>query len=312
MEKRKVIFFGTPEFAVPSLKELVDDENFNVVAVVTQKDKKIGREQKVCPPPIKKEAENLGIWVRQPDKVSDIDKLLRRLSPDICVVVAYGKIIPKDILEIPKYGFINVHGSILPRYRGASVIQAPILNGDTETGVTIMKMDEGLDTGPIISIGKIALQGDETAGQLHDKLARMGSRMLCKTLSDYIEGYLEPKPQTGKSTYLRQLKREDGRIDWRAKAGDIEKQIRAFTPWPGTFTTIKGGKTLKILEADNKVLEKMKGHNVGEVISRSQGAAVQTGSGGLMIKKLQLEGKKPMDIAQFLRGHKDFIGTILT
>lgn len=310
MKKYKVIFFGTPEFAVPSLLELAEDENFELLALITQKDKMVGREQALTPPPIKVAAEKIGLQIIQPEKIREAEEIIKKLQPDICVVVAYGQLIPESILAIPAYGFINVHGSILPRYRGASVIQAPILNGDQEAGVTIMKMDKGLDTGPILTIGKIGLIGDETAGFLHDKLARMGARILPKTILEYLQGYLEPKEQVGESKYCKALKREDGRIDWLKKATEIEKQVRAMSPWPGTFTTFKG-KTLKIIEVGQNPV-RLAGHSIGEVLIRDEQTVVQTGEDGLAIKKLQLEGGKPLDIKEFLRGHENFIESILT
>lgn len=309
MQKIKTIFLGTPEFAVPSLKSLIDDENFEILLAITQSDKKVGREQKIISPPVKAVAQEKGIRVLQPNKISEIENEIRALNPDMAIVVAYGQIIPENFLTVPKHGFINVHGSILPRYRGASVVQAPILHGDTETGVTIMKMDKGLDTGPVINIGKIGLKGTETAGKLHDKLARMGARILPKTIIKYLEGYLAPKAQVGKSRYCKTLTREDGRINWRDKAINIERRVRAMTPWPGTFTTLKG-KLLKIIEVDNEIF-KLHDHRLGKVVSRSERALVQTAEGGLSIRKLQLEGKKAMTIQEFLRGHEDFIGSIL-
>ncbi|MBD3247816.1 methionyl-tRNA formyltransferase [Candidatus Falkowbacteria bacterium] len=309
MKKYKIVFFGTPEFAVPSLESLIQDDNFEVAAVVTQKNKPVGRGHVLTPPPVKVFADQKNIPTLQPDHISEIQDRFKQLAPDIAVVVAYGKIIPADMLEVPAYGFINLHGSILPKYRGAAVLQAPILYGDTETGVSIIKMDKGLDTGPILSIGKIALKGDETAGQLHDKLARMGSRMLPKVIMQYINGYIEPEEQKGESKYIRTLDRGNGRINWNKKASQIEKQVRAYTPWPGTFTTYQE-KILKILEVDKNILN-TKGRQIGEVLSRDGRPVVQTGEGSLVLKKLQIEGKKPLNAEDFLRGHEDLVGSVL-
>lgn len=310
MNKHKIIFFGTPEFAVPSLKELINNDNFEIKAIVTQPDKKVGREQRLSPPPIKVVALEKGIKVFQPKKIREIEEEIRELRTEIAIVVAYGQLIPESVLNIPQFGFINVHGSILPRYRGASVIQAPILNGDLETGVTIMKMDKGLDTGPLLKISKIDLKGDETAGFLHDKLAQMGAHILPQTILEYLEGSLEPKPQVGKSKYCKTLTRENGRINWLKKAVEIERQVRAMSPWPGTFTTLKE-KNLKIVEVGKKPI-KLSGHNIGKVLTKDKQIVIQTGEDGLAIKKLQLEGGKTMNINEFLCGHGDFVESILT
>ncbi|HTW96734.1 MAG TPA: methionyl-tRNA formyltransferase, partial [Candidatus Methylomirabilis sp.] len=204
--KLKIIFCGTPEFAVPTLRALIADADFEIVAVITQEDKPVGRKQTLTPPPVKVVAQEFNLKIFQPDKIKNIKDKIVALKPDFIVVVAYGQIIPQSILDIPKYGCVNVHASLLPRWRGAAVIQAPILAGDTETGVTIMKMDAGLDTGPIIAQMKINILKNETAETLHDELAKLGAQMLPETLKAFARGEMELKKQDDKlATYARRL-----------------------------------------------------------------------------------------------------------
>ncbi|MDD5527710.1 MAG: methionyl-tRNA formyltransferase [Patescibacteria group bacterium] len=313
--KFKIIFAGTPDFAVPALKALIADADFDIVAVITQEDKPVGRKQTLTPPPVKTVATENKIKILQPKKIKDIKDEIAALQPDFIIVIAYGQIIPQNILDIPKYGCVNIHASLLPRWRGAAVIQAPILAGDTETGVTIMKMDAGLDTGPIIAQMKINILKNETAATLHDELAALGAKMLPETLKAFAAGVMELKPQDEKSvTYARELKKEDGHIDWSKPAVEIERKVRAFTPWPSAFgqLIIKNKELIiiKILEAENTILPINK-FKAGETFLDNDKIAVQCGKDALIIKKLQLEGGKPLSAEEFLRGHADFIGTIL-
>jgi methionyl-tRNA formyltransferase len=315
--KLRIIFAGTPDFAAPTLKALINDADFDILAIITQEDKPVGRKQELTPPPVKVIAQENKIKILQPTKIKLIQEEITALKPDFLIVVAYGKLLPQAILDIPKYGCINVHASLLPRWRGAAVIQAPILAGDKETGVTIMKMDKGLDTGPIIAQMKINILKDETAETLHNELAKIGSMILPETLKTFARGEMELKPQDEKfATYARELKKEDGKIDWNKPAVEIERMVRAYTPWPGTFGRfeigdLRFGKNLKIIEVKNNVLAINK-YKVGETFLIDKKMAVQTGDGALIIEKLQLEGGKPMSAEEFLRGHTDFVGTILS
>ena len=314
-DKLKIIFAGTPEFAVPGLRALINDEAFEVITVITQEDKPIGRKQILTPPPVKVEALKNNLKVLQPAKIKNIKEEISALAPDFFIVTAYGQIIPSDILAIPKYGCINVHASLLPRYRGASVIQAPILNGDKKTGVTIMKMDKGLDTGEIIEQAEIELASDETAETLHDKLAELGAEILPRTLKDFIADNLIPQAQENEdATYVKELTKEDGKIDWKKPAIEIERMVRAFYPWPSTFGQLKIKneklKIIKILRVENKILAINK-YQVGEIFLDNKQLAIQCGDGALIITKLQLEGGRPLSAEEFLRGHSDFIGKIL-
>ncbi len=313
--KLKIIFVGTPDFAVPTLKALIADADFEIAAVITQEDKPVGRKQTLTPPSVKIIALKNNIIVWQPAKIKDIKNEIAALKPDFIVVIAYGQIIPQSILDIPKYGCINIHASLLPRWRGAAVIQAPILAGDTETGVTIMKMDKGLDTGPIIAQMKVNILKNETAETLHDELAKLGAQMLPETLKAFARGEMEIKPQDEKLvTYARELKKEDGRINWAKPAIEIERMVRAYTPWPGTYTELKDKKekrkNIKILEVVNNDLPINK-FKTGEIFLDNGKIAVQCGDGALVIKRLQLEGGKPLTADEFLRGHADFIGSII-
>jgi methionyl-tRNA formyltransferase len=314
-KKLKIIFAGTPDFAVPTLKALLADADFDVVAVITQEDKPVGRKQILTPPPVKVAAEENKIKVYQPAKIKLIKDEIAAIAPDFLIVVAYGKLLPQAILDIPKYGCINVHASLLPRWRGAAVIQAPILAGDAQTGVTIMKMDAGLDTGPIIAHMAVNVLPNETAETLHDELSALGAKILPETLKAFARGEMELKPQDeNQVTYVLELKKEDGKIDWKKPAVEIERMVRAYTPWPSTFTISDlrfSNKTIKIISAENNILPVNK-FKIGEVFLDDGKMAVQTGDGALVIKKLQLEGGKPMGAEDFLRGHSDFIGTILS
>jgi len=313
--KLKIIFAGTPDFAVPTLKALIGDADFDIVAVITQEDKPVGRKQILTPPPVKVVAEYYKIKIFQPTKIKLIIDEIKTLAPDFLIVVAYGKLLPQEILDIPKYGCVNVHASLLPRWRGAAVIQAPILTGDAQTGVTIMKMDAGLDTGPIIAQMKVNILPNETAETLHDELAKLGAMMLPETLKSFAAGEMELKPQDEKFvTYARELKKEDGKIDWAKPAIEIERMVRAYTPWPSTFAISDlrfSNKTIKVISVENTILSINK-FKIGETFLDNNKLAVQCGDGALVIKKLQLEGGKPMNAEEFLRGHADFVGTVLS
>ncbi len=311
MDKVKTIFLGTPEFSVPALEALINDPRFDIELVITQQDKKVGRKQIITPPPVKIKASENNIQILQPEKIIEAKEIIEKIKPDLAVVIAYGKIIPQEILDIPKFGFINIHVSLLPKYRGSSsCIQAPILNGDKETGVTIMQMDAGLDTGPIIKQTKISLEGKETAVDLHDKLMILGAKILPDTLVDFISGNIKSiKQDDEKATHVKMLKKEDGIIDWDKSAIEIERMIRALNPWPSTYTQVSN-KSLKILEVENDILE-VNDYKSGEIFLYDSKMAIQCGKDAIIIKKLQLEGKKPVLAKDFLRGNQNFIGKIL-
>ncbi len=310
-QKIKTIFMGTPEFAVPGLKRLLETSDFDVVAVFTQPDKAVGRKQTITPSAIKKLAQEHNVKVFQPEKIKTEIETIKNFSPDLIVVIAYGKIIPQSILDIPKHGCINVHASLLPKYRGAACLNAPILNGDQETGITIMKMDAGLDTGPILKQVKIKLDQQETLKTLHDKLSNLGAETLPDTLIDLVDGKIEPITQNdSQASYIGLLKKEGGKIDWNKPAEEIERMIRALNPWPGTYTEYND-KTIKIIEAKNQTL-KINDYKIGEVFKNNDELAVQCGQDALVILKLQTEGKKEMTDQEFINGNQDFIGQILT
>ncbi len=301
---------GTPEFSVPILSALID--NYNVVGVVTQPDKKIGRKQILTPSPIKFLAIENKIPVYQPEKIKenrDFLNKIKELAPDLIVVASYGFILPKELLEIPKYGVINVHASLLPKYRGPSPIQAAILNGDDRTGVTIMLVEEKMDAGDILLQAEADIADDETFYSLHDKLSVLGTHLLIDTLPKYIKDEIEPRDQDkSKATYCKIITKEDGKIDWSKSAQEIERQVRALNPWPGTWTNwhAKKVKVLKveILDINNK-------HKSGKVFNVNDDFVVSCGKNALKILELQLEGKKPMTAKEFLNGYPGIIENIL-
>ena len=326
--KPKIIFIGTPEFGAVVLEGLIK-ANYKPVLVVTAPDKPVGRKQILTPPPVKLLAEKYGIPILQPETILNLKSEILNLKPDLIMVAAYGEILPKEILEIPKHGCLNIHPSLLPKYRGATPVQSAILNGDRETGVTIMLMDEGIDTGPILSQKKTVIGPTETAKQLHDRLARMGAELLIDTIPDWIRNQIKLQSQDEKmATYTKVLKKEDGKIDWKKSAEEIERQIRAFDPWPGSYTfwerriirikklkqKVKEKKriNLKILKTRVLAAVNSKNYPIGKTLVVPQNElCVQCGKGFLVIEILQPEGKKSMSSEDFLRGHHDFIGTIL-
>jgi len=309
----RTIFFGTPSFAVPTLKSLLEGPD-EVVAVVTQPDRKKGRGQRVAFSPVKEEALLNGtreIVLFQPERVREetFQGNLRDLRPDLFVVAAYGQILPKLLLEIPRYGAVNVHASLLPKYRGAAPIAWAILKGERVTGVTIMRMDEGMDTGDILSQGEIPMEDEETAETLHDKLASLGAPLLLETVSRMKRGEVTPiRQDSSRVTYAPPLKKEDGRIDWRREAIEIDRQVRAFSPWPGAYTLL-GGQFLKIFRG--KVRERKAGENAQRVLwAGTDFIEVGTGKDSFLIEEVQLEGKRRMSIREFLTGHSIPVGTV--
>jgi len=311
VKKQKIIFFGTPEFAVPSLQALIDRKE-NILGVITQPDRKVGRGQKLKFSPIKELALKHNIKILQPEKINDpkFSDQFQKLSADLAVVAAYGQIFPKKLLEIPPNGFINVHSSYLPFYRGAAPINQAIINGEKETGVTIMLLDEGMDTGDIIQQEKTVIDPEENASMLHDRLSVFGAELLGQAMDMLGSGGWNPVPQDNKkATYAQLLKKEDGLINWSLPAETIFNLIRRMTPWPGCFTRLNK-KILKIHKAKN--LDTKKEANAGQILSMSgDGIEVSTGKGTLLLKEVQLEGKKRMAAHDFIKGYKLEPGTVL-
>ncbi|MFA9463876.1 MAG: methionyl-tRNA formyltransferase [Velocimicrobium sp.] len=307
----RIIFMGTPDFSVPTLETLIKSEH-EIIGVVTQPDKPKGRSKAVKLTPIKEKALEYNIPVYQPIKVRGEGFLatLKELNPDVIIVIAFGQILPKALLEIPQYGCINIHASLLPKLRGAAPIQWAVINGEVKTGVTTMQMDAGVDTGDMLLKKEIILEKKETGGSLHDKLSQMGGALILETLQLAKEGKLSPKKQEDSlSNYAKMLDKNLGKIDFSKSADEIERLIRGLNPWPSAYTMLDG-KTLKIWDAD--VVEGKLGALIGEITEvRKDCFVVQTGNGALTIKELQLEGKKRMTIDAFLRGYTITVGTVL-
>jgi len=307
---------GTPEFAVPSLEQLILSE-YQVVAVYTQPDKAAGRGRSPGSSPVKRTAISWNLPVVQPVsfKEAEVVAQLASFQPDVIVVAAFGQILPKSVLDIPAYGCINIHPSLLPEFRGASPVAAAILAGREFTGVSIMVMDKGLDTGPILARAQISISAGDTAGSLTAKLSLLAARLLLEVLPCWLRGELSPRPQDeAEATYSRILSKQEGEIDWQLSAVDIWRRVRAFHPWPGCYTRWQG-KKLEIIEAVALPGPSHSGRiEVGQVVALNKEGAVlgvNTGHGILGILRIQLEGKRAMSAAEFLRGQRQFIGAIL-
>ncbi|MGD0744640.1 MAG: methionyl-tRNA formyltransferase [Verrucomicrobiota bacterium] len=323
----RIVFMGTAELSCASLEKLARLQELQVAAVVTQPDRPRGRELKRQPSPAKSLALRLDLPVLQPEHARDEMFIaeLRARQPDLIVVAAYGQILPQSILDLPHHGCLNVHASLLPRYRGAAPIQWALANGDAGTGVTIMKMDAGLDTGPIVAQRRTAIQPADDSATLHDRLARLGAELLVETIPDYVAGKIQPKPQPAEgASHAPKIKKEDGRIDWNLPAKAIWNRLRAFTPWPGAFTFLRsaglrpgplepciaeraGSETgvpkpclLKIWKAE--VVEKS--DEAGTILSADKtGIVVACGNDALRILELQREGGRRMSAVEFLAGY---------
>jgi methionyl-tRNA formyltransferase len=297
-----VVFMGSPDFALPNLKALA--HHYEVVGVVTQPDRASGRGRELKPPPVKLLAQELNIPVIQPEKLRQPEAMeqLRAWKPDLIVVAAFGQILRKDVLDLPAHGCINVHASLLPRWRGAAPINAAILHGDEETGITIMKMDVGLDTGPILTQRSIRLTREDTAGSVFEKLSQLGADLLIETLPDYLSGKIQPVPQPEEgSTYAPMLKKEEGQLDFRRSASELERRVRAFNPWPGAFMDFDGT-LLKVHRAHVEAGEAEAGQRL---IYRDQ-PAVGAGNGLLILDEVQPAGKKTMSGKAFLAGARQW------
>lgn len=307
----RVIFMGTPDFAVGTLEEIIK-AGHEVVLVVSQPDKQKGRGKTVQPTPVKECALAHGIEVYQPKRVRETEcvEYLRSYQPDIIVVVAFGQIVSREILDMPKYGCINVHASLLPKYRGAAPIQWAVLNGDKVSGVTIMHMDEGIDTGDMILQKEVVLEQDETGGSLFDRLATVGAELCVEAMAALENGTAKDIPQDSeKATHVGKISKEMGSIDWTKPAEEIERLIRGLNPWPSAYTRI-GDKTLKIWKAE--VVSGEQKAAPGCIVAVTKDAMeIQTGTGILALKEVQLEGKKRMTTDAFLRGYPVEEGTYL-
>lgn len=306
----KVIFMGTPDFSVGTLEALIA-AGHEITLAVTQPDKPKGRGKSMQYPPVKEAALAHGIEVYQPRRVREPEciEYLRKYEADIIVVVAFGQILPKEILEMPKYGCINVHASLLPKYRGAAPIQWAVINGEKVTGVTTMRMAEGIDTGDMILKEEVALDAEETGGSLFDRLAKTGGELCVKTLTAIENGTATYTPQNHEeATHTTMIKKQLGEMDWTKSAQELERLVRGLNPWPSAYTHLNG-KTLKIWKTS--VLEKETGKEPGTIEVGKSTIAVQTGKGMLQLEEIQLEGKKRMQTDAFLRGVSLETGMIL-
>jgi methionyl-tRNA formyltransferase len=327
MTALRTIFMGAADLSCASLEVLARDAQLQITAVVTQPDHPKGRGLKPQPSPVKLLAQRLNLPVLQPPRVRDEKFIteLRALQPDLIVVIAYGQILPPAILDLPRFGCLNIHTSLLPKYRGAAPIQWAIANGETETGVTIMKMDEGLDTGDIIAQRRISIHPEDDSAVLHDRLARLGAELLVQTIPDYAAGKIQPAPQPAEgASYAPKIKKEDGRIDWNRPARTILNRLRAFTPWPGAFTfwlgvPPSGGNTIQTEEppkggtpsTPRPILLKIWKAEVvecpgeaGKILSADRnGILVACGQNALRILELQREGGRRLNAVEFLAGH---------
>lgn len=301
----RIVFMGTPDFAVETLKEIIASKH-ECIGVYTQPDRRSGRGKKVHFSPVKEIAVEAGIPVYQPRKIKESEHVeeLKGLNPDLIVVVAYGQILSQEILDIPKFGCINVHASLLPKYRGAAPIHWAIIDGEKETGVTTMQMDIGLDTGDMLLKGKIDITENMTMGELHDELAAIGGKLLIDTLDKLEDGSLEPeKQEDSQSNYAPMLGKDDEKIDWNKTSEEIHNKIRGMNPWPGVHSYLNG-KRIKFNSSQIVDIESA-GENVGEIVEiNSDGLVVQCKKGSILIKKLQPEGKKSMHARDFANGYK--------
>lgn len=308
----RTVFMGTPQFAVPILGSLLRSP-YQVVAVYTQPDKPAGRRQRLTPSPVKELAMEHKIPVIQPNtlKSAEVVQDLASLKPELIVVAAFGQILPREVLSLPKFGCLNIHPSLLPQHRGPSPVANAFLCGDLLTGVTIILMDEGLDSGPILAREKVGIAATDTTGSLTAKLARVGAGLLMDTLPKWLKGELEPQPQDeSQATYSRLITSKDGEIDWHLPAVELWQRVRAFNPWPSCYTWWQG-KRLKIHSA--APVSRLARGEVGNVIALRQPpkVGVVTGEGILGLCQVQLEGRHEMSIADFVRGQRNFIGSIL-
>lgn len=313
--KLKTVFMGTSDFAEGILETLIENE-YNIVAIFTKPDARVGRKQEVAENPIKNIALDKKIALFQPQKFDEETKSkLKDLKPDLIVVAAYGKILPKDVLDIPGFGCVNVHPSLLPKFRGPSPIQNTLLSGEKETGTTIMLMDEKMDTGDILAQKKIAIDESDNTETLSKKLLSLSSELIIETLPLWIGRKIEPiKQDNSRATLCQLIEREDGKIVWEQDAQDIHNRFRALFPWPGIFTFWKNNDSLirlKLLKIKLQKINPEIHHKTGEVFEIGDSIAVQALNGIIMIEEIQMEGKSPVPIKEFINGYRNFVGSIL-
>ena len=306
MSALRVLFYGTSSFAVPALEALVNDARFDVVCVVTQPDRPVGRKAELTPSPVKQCALSHNLPVKQFESVKDssVYEELTTYQPDIAIVASFGQIMPERLLALPTHGSLNIHGSLLPAYRGSSPINAALLHGDQETGVTIIKMDAKMDHGPILATVSEPILSHDSASQLHDRLALLGGKVIGDIITDYVAGTLVPQPQIDEqATYVKLLTREDGELDWHQSATLLERKIRAYDPWPGTYTFFESQR-LKVLAGHVIALPtELEQANPGTPFVYEQLPAMVCGEKtAFCLDRLQPEGKKPMEGKEFLRG----------
>jgi methionyl-tRNA formyltransferase len=311
----RIVFMGTPELAAESLRALLASPAFQIVAVATQQDQPKGRGLKLQASPVKQIALDKGLPVFQPDRVRGNDGFLRELTllrPDLIVVAAYGQILPKNLLELPPHGCLNVHTSLLPKYRGAAPIQWAILSGDSETGITLMKIDAGLDTGPIVAQARTPIDPDDNSQTLHARLAQLGARLLVETLPAYAAGAIQPRPQPADGVCLApKIRKQDGRIDWNQPARAVWNRVRAMVPWPGAHTQLAASPQPSVLKLWAGEPAPQSGPP-GQVLSASRdGIVVGCGSESFRILELQREGGRRMAARDFLAGHPLQPGQVL-
>jgi methionyl-tRNA formyltransferase len=326
----RIIYMGTPQFAVPALEALIEGrepgkvlpEGYEIATVITRVDKPVGRGQEIVYSPVKQAALAHGIPVWQPGSLKKPENIeaLAAYKADLYIVAAFGQILPQAVLDQPRYGTLNIHASLLPKYRGVSPISEAILQGDSETGVTIMLLDAGVDTGPMLLKRTVPLTGEETTGSLTETLAQVGAQALIEALPLWISGQITPTPQDEtQATHTRMLRKEDGEISWQRPAAVLARMVRAYTPWPGAYTHWRG-KLLKIVHAHPLKVEPeapRPGETLvpGTVSVREEGGqevlAIVTGSGLLIVDRLQLEGKRAMSTDEFLRGYSQIVGEVL-
>ena len=308
----KIVFMGTPDFAVLALRKL-HEAGHEILLVVTQPDKPKGRSKLYLPSPVKEEAMRLGVEVFQPDRIKKEENIevLKKYPADVFVVAAFGQILSKEILEMPRYGCINIHASLLPMYRGAAPIQWAILNGEKKSGVTIMQMDEGLDTGDMLLAGEVAIEDKDTADSLHDKLSELGADLIVDALSKLEKGEITAVPQPeGPLFYAKMIKKEDGALDFNESAESLALKVRAFWSWPATFALLNDN-FVKVCSA--YYVDDESGMNPGDVCRVEKDAIyVQTGKGELVITNIQIQGKKAMPVKDFLLGKKILVGDRFT
>ena len=308
----RVVFMGTPGFALPALSRLADSE-YEVVAVYTQPDEPVGRGRRMVPTAVKSAALARALAVIQPPSFKGAGEVakLAGLRPDTIVVAAYGQLLPQSVLDVPRFGCVNIHPSLLPRHRGPSPVAAAILAGDEVTGVSIMLMDKGMDTGPVLAQSRWPISGSDTTGTLTDRLAEAGADLLMETLPLWLAGRITFRVQdNAKATYSRVITKEDGRIDWRRPAMELWRMVRGLEPWPGCHTTWEG-KLFKIIEAVPLPGDGEAGRVVGPGGDWNVPVGVQTGSGTLGLLKVQLEGKRVVSAEEFIRGQRGFVGSLL-